>query len=351
MLLARKGHRVLLCDRASFPSDTVSNGGFNVPGPLYLERWRLLDRLVAEGTPPITSMIVNTGGQQYKVPFDRPVYCPMRRVLDHLLVTAAVEAGAELKESFRVSAVVRDKGRIVGVRGVAAEEEESLYGRIVVGADGRRSTVGRRVGAHEYDHVPMAGGGVYAYFENIPVDGYEFYYGDAFAMLAPSNEGLTHVATGGTQLAGTSQERFDRALDIYPELARRVRAGKRRTRLVTYRDAPVFFRQAFGPGWALVGDAGFHQGPWNGYGMSHAFRDAERLAAAIDEWLCGSRTYEEALRGYATNRDEWCRPFRDNIMAIIEAMQAGRPEDAPWGGEWPHVQRWVQRILAGNQGA
>jgi flavin-dependent dehydrogenase len=291
-------------------------------------------------------MIVNAGGQQFTVSFDHATYCPMRRVLDHLLVTAAVEAGAELKERFRVTDVVREDGRVVGVRGVSGEVEETLHGQIVVGADGRRSTVARRVEAKEYDHVPMSGGGVYAYFENVPVAGYEFYYGDAFAMLAPSNEGLTHVATAGEQVRGSSQERFDRVLDTYPELARRVRQGRRSTRLVAYRDAPVFFRQAFGLGWALVGDVGFHQGPWNGHGMSHAFRDAERLAVAIDEWLSGSRGFEEALGGYSTDRDECCRPFRDNIRAIVEALQAGRPQDAPWGGEWPHVQRWVQRILS-----
>lgn len=343
MLLARKGHRVLLCDRASFPSDTVSNGGFNIPGPIYLERWGLLHRLEAAGTPQINSMIVNFGGQQFKMVYERPVYCPMRLVLDDILVRAAVEAGAELKENFRVTDVVREDGRVVGVRGLSGEREEEILGRIVVGADGRRSTVARRVQAREFDHVPMSGGGVFAYFENVSLEGYEFFYGDVFAMLAPSNHGLTHIATGSADVSGTSQERWDRNLDAWPELAERVRAGKRRTRLVTYRDAPVFFRQAFGAGWALVGDAGFHQGPWNGYGMSHAFRDAERLAIAIDEWLSGLRAFDDALTGYETDRDDWCRPFRENINAILGAIEAGRQPQ--WGGEWPHVLRWVQSLL------
>lgn len=350
MLLARRGHRVLLCDRASFPSDTVSNGAFNIPGPIYLERWGLLDRLVSTGVPRVTSGITHTGGQQFRIEYGRAVYAPTRRVLDNLLVEAAVEAGVELREGFRISDVLKEDGRVVGVCGTIGGSEIVERAQIVVGADGRRSTVARRLDAREYDHVPMAGGGVYAYFEKVPVEGYEFWYGPGgWAMLAPSNNGLTHVATAGDRVIGTSEERFDYVLQSYPDLRDRVTAGHRRTRLVTYRDAPVFFREAYGSGWALVGDAGFHQGPWSGYGMSHAFRDAERLARRIDEWLSGTRTFDDALGSYSLDRDEWCKPFRDNIAAIIKAQQAGRPQDAPWGGEWPHVQRWVQGLLAGKE--
>jgi flavin-dependent dehydrogenase len=177
------------------------------------------------------------------------------------------------------------------------------------------------------------------------VDGYEFWNGPGgFAMIAPSNDGLTHVATASGSTKGTPEERFDRVLAAYPDLRERVAPGRRRTRFVTYREAPVLFRQAYGPGWALVGDAGFHQGPWNGYGMSHAFRDAERLADAIDEWLSGAKAFDEALGGYAEDRDSWCRPFFENILAIVTALREGRPQDAPWGGELPHVRRWVESL-------
>ncbi len=191
----------------------------------------------------------------------------------------------------------------------------------MVGADGRYSTIARAVRARDYDHVPMDGGGVYAYFEDVPAEGFEFWMGTrGWAMIVPSHEGSTHVATyvfspaGSTSTApsngpaGTPQERFDRVIRAYPDLHARIAAGRRRTPLVAHVDAPAHFREAYGPGWALVGDAGFHQGPWNGYGMSHAFRDADRLAAAIDEWQCGaSRAYDESLGGYARDRDAWCR--------------------------------------------
>lgn len=358
MLLARRGHRVLLCDRGSFPSDTLSNGAFNAPGPLYLKRWGLLDRLAATGAPPITVGVTHGNGGARRTEYRRPMYAPMRRILDDLLATAAVEAGAELREHFRVSDVVMEDGRVTGIRGTVNGRDVVEYGRIVVGADGRYSTIARAVRARDYDHVPMDGGGVYAYFEDVPAEGFEFWMGTCgWAMIVPSHEGLTHVATyvfspaGSTSTApsngsaGTPQERFDRVIRAYPDLHARIAAGRRRTPLVAHVDAPAYFREAYGPGWALVGDAGFHQGPWNGYGMSHAFRDADRLAAAIDEWQCGaSRTYDESLGGYARDRDAWCRAFWSNILAVVTAYREGRPQDAPRDGERPHVMRWLQTL-------
>jgi flavin-dependent dehydrogenase len=241
------------------------------------------------------------------------------------------------------------------VNGRAIEERA----RIIVGADGRQSTIARKVGARDHDHVPMQGGGVYAYFKDVHACGYEFWIGEGgWAMACPSNDGLTHVGTyvfapsGHTAsaasshaLAGTPQQRFDRVVQTYPDLADRVATGHRCTPLVAHRDAPAYIRQPYGPGWALVGDAGFHQGPWNGYGMSHAFRDADRLAIAIDEWLSGTRDFDTALTGYANDRDHWCRPFWHNILTVVTAYREGRPQDARRGeGERPHVRRWLQSL-------
>jgi flavin-dependent dehydrogenase len=358
MLLARRGHRVLLCDRGSFPSDTLSNGAFNAPGPLYLKRWGLLDRLVATGAPPITVGVRRNNGCEQRTEYRRPMYAPMRRVLDDLLVKAAMEAGVELREHFRVSSVVMEDDRAVGIQGTSGNREVVERGRIVVGADGRYSTIAREVRARDYEHVAMEGGGVYAYFEGIAADGFEFWMGEGgWAMMCPSTDGLTHVATyvfnpagrmvtspTTVSISGTPQERFDRVIGAYPDLRDRVAAGRRNSPLVAHTDAPAYFRQAHGPGWALVGDAGFHQGPWNGFGMSHAFRDADRLAGAIDEWLTGTRSFDESLGGYAHDRDFWCRAFWTNIMAVVAAYRAGRPQDAPRDGERPHVQRWLQTL-------
>src|SRR5512146_424027 len=100
MLLARKGYRVLLVDRAAFPSDTVSSHIIHPPGVAALARWGLLDRLTRTGCPPIRMYhfdfgpvtITGAPGTQ-----DSPVaYCSRRTVLDKILVDAAAEAGAEV---------------------------------------------------------------------------------------------------------------------------------------------------------------------------------------------------------------------------------------------------------------
>lgn len=117
-------------------------------------------------------------------------------------------------------------------------------------------------------------------------------------------------------------------------------AARRATRFVAYRDTPIYRRVSHGAGWALVGDAGFHQGPISGLGMSHAFRDAERLAAAIDEWLSGTSSYRDAMDAYARDRDEWAVLFGDHIVASLQAWRLGG--QAP--SNWPIVQRWLERI-------
>ena len=94
----------------------------------------------------------------------------------------------------------------------------------------------------------------------------------------------------------------------------------------------------------LVRMAGNLWWTWNGYGMSHAFRDADRLASAIDEWLSGTRGFDDALNGYARDRDYWCRPFWANILNVVAAHREGRPQDAPRDGERPHVRRWLQSL-------
>src|SRR5918997_3535482 len=124
MLLAQKGYRVLVVDRASFPSDTVSTHVIHAPGVAAPPRWGLLRRVVASGSPPIGTYSFDFG------PFTiagtpRPhdgistAYAPRRTILDNVLVDAAVTAGAEVRERFTVDDVLIEDGVVVGVRGHA----------------------------------------------------------------------------------------------------------------------------------------------------------------------------------------------------------------------------------------
>ena len=165
MLLARRGYRVLLVDRATFPSDTVSTHILHPLGVRALSGWGLLDRLTATGCPPIHTYAFDFG------PFtlagapgtsEAPLaYCPRRTILDKLLVDAAAEAGAELREGFGVEEVLIEDGRAVGIRGRRSDGGSVVErAEIVVGADGRHSLVANAVRPEQYDEKPPLARGV-----------------------------------------------------------------------------------------------------------------------------------------------------------------------------------------------
>jgi 2-polyprenyl-6-methoxyphenol hydroxylase-like FAD-dependent oxidoreductase len=171
MLLARKGYRILLVDRATFPSDTISTHIIWPHGAAVMHRWGLFDRLAATGCPPVARQLVFDVG-----PFalkggvtdtnaGRGGLCPRRSVLDKLLVDAAVDAGAELREGFTVEAVVWDGDRVAGIRGHSrAGTTIEERARVVIGADGVSSLIGKAVRAAEYDAKPPLTTNYYSYF-------------------------------------------------------------------------------------------------------------------------------------------------------------------------------------------
>src|SRR5829696_1389549 len=145
MLLARRGHRVLLVDRVTFPSDIVSTHFVHPPGLEALARWGLLERLAATGCPPITTYNFDFGPV---VISGSPgtAYCPRRTVLDKVLVDAAAEAGVEVREGFTLEDLVVEDGRVTGVRGHDRSGARVVErARVVVGADGKHSRVAAAV--------------------------------------------------------------------------------------------------------------------------------------------------------------------------------------------------------------
>src|SRR5687768_5242448 len=203
MLLARKGYRVLLLDRARFPSDMLSTHIVQPMGCAALERWGLLDRVVATGCPPIHTFRFDFGpvtlaGSPGTA--DSPyAYCPRRTLLDKILVDAAAEAGVEVREEFSVDEIVMENGRVTGIRGHGkGGETVTELAAVVIGADGRHSMVARAVGAEQYHERAPLQGGYYTYFSGLPVDGrFEIYIRPARGFAAaPTNDGLTMVVVG-----------------------------------------------------------------------------------------------------------------------------------------------------------
>ena len=328
MLLARLGYDVVVVDQASFPSDTVSTHSIARSGVVQLQRWGLLDEVLDSGAPAIRQVTFNAGGESISrtIKDKGGVDClvaPRRYVLDTILAAAAERAGAQVRLGVTVTGVRRDGcGRVVGVHGhdrggVPVE----LGARWVVGADGLRSRVARWVGAEMIEVRAVGGAAQYAYYAGIPWAGMEFFVANrSFAGVFPTHDGQACIwvclptvdARAVRRRTGSRGEAFDHLLErSAPALAQRLRQAARRTSPVRgMLRMPNQLRQGFGPGWALVGDAGYHRDAVTAYGISDAFRDAELLAVALDQALRGDAdqtTAPAALAGYQQQRDQGLR--------------------------------------------
>jgi flavin-dependent dehydrogenase len=330
MLLARAGRRVLLVDKATFPSDKLSTHYIHPPGVKCLEDWGLLDAVIATNTPPITKFTVYQGDSVLMdPPMDGIAYCPRRYLLDKILVDAAVAAGAELRTAFKVDEIVMDGETVTGIVGHARDEKPVREAaRFVIGAEGHHSLVADAVKAPKYREREALTAGYYSYFSGVDLLGAEVHISDRGGVLAfPTNDGRTCVAAGGPGLGfeayrANIEDGFFSILEASPEFAAKVRAGKREERWMGTADVPNFFRKPWGPGWALVGDAGYMKDPSPGYGITDAFRDAGLLATALEATLSGRVPAEEALAAYQEQRDAAAFPIYEMTLAMASGQLA-----------------------------
>ena len=333
ILLARMGYRVLLLDKATFPSDTMSTHFAHPPGLAALARWGLLERLEATGCPPVETYSFDFGpltisGSPRPIDGIAHGYCPRRTVLDQLLVDAAVEAGAELREGFTVDEILAGDGTVTGIRGHAkGGKEVTERARVVIGADGKHSLVAKTVQPEEYNerrsHLAM----YYAYWSGLPSSGFET------TIRAENRRGWAAIPTHDDltvlPFAWPVEEfhanrkdiegNFFAAMDSAPQFAERVRAAKRESKFIGSAELPGYFRKPFGPGWALLGDAGYHKNPITAMGINDAFRDAELVAGALDDAFLGKRSYEEGMSHYQQARDHEALPvyeFTDDFAQL-----------------------------------
>ncbi len=331
MLLARKGYRVLLVDQATFPSDTLSTHMIHAPGVAALARWGLLDQVVATNCPPINSYSFDFGPMTI-TGSPRPIdgiatgYAPRRTLLDKILVDAAREAGAEVREAFTVEGLVIEHGAVVGIRGHALDGTTVVErARVVIGADGRNSHVARDVHPEQYNEKPKLQWSYYSYWSDFPVEGFEIVVRpDRGWGALPTNDGLTLLVVGwpfaeSQAYKADIEANYLKTLELAPEFAARVRAADRQDQ---FHGGSVrgFFRKPYGPGWALVGDAGYTKDPITAQGISDAFHDAERCTAALDDAFSGRRTFDDAMSGWQHTRDAHALPIYDftNQLATLE---------------------------------
>ena len=323
MLLARSGYRVLLVDKATFPSDTMSTHLAHPPAVAALARWGILERLEATNCPPITRYSFDFGpvtvsGTPQPADGANKAYCPRRIVLDALLVEAAVAAGVEMREAFTVEDVVIEDGRVTGIRGHAkGGDTVTERATVVVGADGKHSLVAKAAQPESYNEVPALAPAYYAYWSNLPTDGFDTYiraeHGRGWAAI-PTHDELTCVVQAWPQDEFAANRKdvegaYLKSFDVAPEFADRIHAAKRESRFVGAGDLRGYFHKPYGHGWALVGDAGYHKHPITAFGITDAFRDAEALALALDETFAGRRPFDDAMADYQRARDEEAMPI------------------------------------------
>ncbi|MGE3799304.1 MAG: NAD(P)/FAD-dependent oxidoreductase [Thermomicrobiales bacterium] len=356
MLLAQRGYRVLLVDKATFPSDTMSTHYIHQTGTSRLATWGLLDEVIATGVPPIGEMSLDFGpvvlrGTAPAYEGERRAIAPRRIALDSVLLRAAVRAGVEFRDQFTVDELLWDGDRVIGVRGHArgmssVEERAS----IVVGADGQHSLVAKLTGAATYNEVPAQSCAYYAYWRGYPIDFAELYIRPEQTLIsAPTNDGnalvINYWPVDQFQTVRKDIEgHFDKALDTAPDLAERVRSGQQVERFRGTSDLRNFFRKPYGPGWALVGDAGYHKDPITAQGISDAFRDAELLALAIDDGCSGKQPLDDALAAYEQTRNESAFPMFQ-ITCDMARLQPPSPEQEALIAALPGNQEQIDRFI------
>lgn len=325
MLMARRGMRVLVVDRGQYATDALSTHALMRGGVLQLHRFGVLPAVIAASTPPVRLTTFHYGEEAVEVAI-RPadgidaLYAPRRTLLDMLLVDAARAAGAEVRYGLTLADLRRGRsGRVTGAVVLDADGRlTEVAARLVVGADGIGSAVARLVKAEVTHQARHATSTVFGYFAGIPDTGYHWHYDEGASVgRIPTNDGRHCVFVSVAPSRYRDEILRDRASgfravldDVSPTLAAQIATAGPDGGWLAFAGRRGYLRQAHGPGWALVGDAGYFKDPITAHGITDALRDAELLADAA---ACGT---DAAFARYQTLRDTLSRPLLDVTDAI-----------------------------------
>jgi flavin-dependent dehydrogenase len=277
------------------------------------------------GTPAVRSTSFHYGDQAIHIPIKprrgiAALYAPRRKYLDRVLVDAARESGAQVEHGLRMMDLMfANDQRVEGVvLRSPGEEPVSVRAEIVIGADGVRSPVARLSGARSYRMAKNSSRVIYGFFTGLERSAFHWHYRPGLgAGVIPTNDGLTLV------FAAMNEERFLNEihsdletafrrviLDCAPGLSECLSSIERVEPFHGFCGIRGYLRQSFGPGWALVGDAGYFKDPITAHGITDALRDAELLSRAV------ARGTESALFEYQETRDRLSAELFDITDAI-----------------------------------
>ncbi|MFI9803929.1 FAD-dependent oxidoreductase [Streptomyces sp. NPDC052301] len=345
-LLARRGLRVAVLDQATEIRSTLSSNILQADSLAFLNRLGVWERLRAAGVTTMSHIDMRLEEFRCRAAFPQEpgdvggAACIRREVLDPVLVDAARSSGAEVRLGTRVVAVIREGGRVTGVRAVSGGVETRLRARLVVGADGRNSKVAEACGSRMYHVSPGERSYYWTYFEGSdtgPRPTFVFHrWGDRHMLGGPADNGLYIVGVSPQQheresfradLDGSLHAHAMRCAPIAEALA----GATRVSRIYGIRRFFGYFREAAGAGWVLLGDAGHFKDPAGGRGIGDAFHQAERLADGVADAIGSRAGIDRAVAEFGR--------WRDRTYAEYYGLAADLGVTGPIAGVVPRVVR------------
>ena len=342
-LLGEQGQRILVLDRATFPSDTLSTHFFRAPTFRALKQIGIYEQ-VQETAPHLTVNYNVVDGIVFPEAVDRPedfpFYMCVRRIrLDAILVRCAMKTpNVELRQAAKATGLLKQNGRVAGVEWTGPAGRGQASARAVVGADGLHSFVAKEVGVESEHQEPVNRAMYFAYFRGVkPMDGpaAEFHYrGNALVYCFPCDDNLTLLASSvpiarfadfKRNPEGMLLEELQSMTALAPRLVKAEREGPVRGT----GSIPGYLRVPYGAGWALVGDAGMVMDPWSGQGIDQAMTHAVLLARHLGDYLADKVNWDTAMQAYHLERNEFsvktyrrtCRYSVDLRPMTREALQ------------------------------
>jgi flavin-dependent dehydrogenase len=336
--LARAGLRVVVIDKARFPSDTMSTHAMVPSAVQELLLMGALDRVLALNPSRPRYLDVADGGLFFRERYQEHMgidyaLCIPRDQLDIQLVETARAAGAEIREGCGFNNVVWRDGRPVGITYTHQGQEHEIHARVVIGADGRKSKVAAELGVWEpYRGSKNLRGFAFRYLDD-PAgpegqDAYGIYRAAGnVALVLPSCPAgravVVHMCDARdiprfrADPEGVWQEKLDRD----PVLKARLEGATNLSSVRTTDDLSSFYRRSSGPGWALVGDAGHFKDPVTGNGQRDALKHGRLLGQAIARSIHDPQRLDAELKEWEHQRD------RDTLSTYHWGNRETHPRD------------------------
>ncbi len=321
VLLGQHGHRVLLLDKAQFPSDTLSTHFFRAPALRVFERLGVLDKVKSQA-PPLTVMWSYMDGHIISDPVEAPeahlryFLCERRITLDWILFQRVKrEPSVEVRQGAQAKELINLDGRVTGVRWSEADGMNEASTRVVVSADGFYSTLAKSLEPAYESQFPVRRCMYYTYFHGIePLDEASFaehhFVGNSLTYVFPTDANLTLVAVSMPisefPLFKKEPQKYLLAhLESLPILAPRLRQAEIAAEVKGAGNIPCYQRVPYGLGWALVGDSQQVMDPWSGMGIDHATTHASLLADSLRRFLTDAASWSVAMSDYHSQARQW----------------------------------------------